>query len=229
MLLRQYRLRDRRSRLFDLDLHPCPLCTHIPPGSLNLLHILCTVDGEIIKSPIKLTYFSNSLSSLLANSQSSLHCSWKTKPFLNAAFVPDHDYSHLLTSPVSNHIIIINLFTTLLALNCPHLCRRLEWTYGKNGCIFTNEIKLTRQNMNCLVFVLSTMKYKPKYIKNSFLAVFYHLHTFPQLFLIWGCSINGQIFGAAAGRLGGFHFRFSCSQKFTCSHHGHGYGAFLFL
>ncbi len=46
----QCRLRDRRSRLFSLGLHPCPLRTEIPPDSLNLLIMLCTVEGEISKS-----------------------------------------------------------------------------------------------------------------------------------------------------------------------------------
>ncbi len=46
----QCRLRDRRSRLFSLGLRPCPLCTEIPPDSLNLLIMVCTVEGEISKS-----------------------------------------------------------------------------------------------------------------------------------------------------------------------------------
>ncbi len=46
----QCRLRDRRSRLFSLGLRPCPLRTEIPPDSLNLLIMLCTVEGEISKS-----------------------------------------------------------------------------------------------------------------------------------------------------------------------------------
>ncbi len=46
----QCRLRDRRSRLFSLGLRPCPLRNEIPPDSLNLLIMLCTVEGEISKS-----------------------------------------------------------------------------------------------------------------------------------------------------------------------------------
>src|SRR4029434_10200670 len=46
----QCRLRDRRSRLFSLGFCPCPLRTEIPPDSLNLLIMLCTLEGEISKS-----------------------------------------------------------------------------------------------------------------------------------------------------------------------------------
>ncbi len=41
----------------------------------------------------------------------------------------------------------------------------LECVAGLNdrkGCIFTNDMKLTRQNMTYFVFILSAMKYKPK-------------------------------------------------------------------
>ncbi len=34
----------------------------------------------------------------------------------------------------------------------------------RKGCIFTNDMKLTRQNMKYFVFILSAMKYKSKYI-----------------------------------------------------------------
>ncbi len=34
----------------QLRLAPCPLRTEIPPDSLNLLIMLCTVEGEISKS-----------------------------------------------------------------------------------------------------------------------------------------------------------------------------------
>ncbi len=32
----------------------------------------------------------------------------------------------------------------------------------RKGCIFTNDMKLTRQNMKYFVFILSAMKYKSK-------------------------------------------------------------------
>ncbi len=41
----------------------------------------------------------------------------------------------------------------------------LECDAGLNdrkGCIFTNDMKLTRQNMKYFVFILSAMKYKSK-------------------------------------------------------------------
>ncbi len=41
----------------------------------------------------------------------------------------------------------------------------LECVAGLNdrkGCIFTNDMKLTKQNMKYFVFILSAMKYKSK-------------------------------------------------------------------
>ena len=43
----QCRLRDRRSRPFNVGFRPCPLRAEISPDSLYLLMILWTVDGEI--------------------------------------------------------------------------------------------------------------------------------------------------------------------------------------
>ncbi len=58
----------------------------------------------------------------------------------------------------------------------------LECVAGLNDrkrCIFTNDMKLTRQNMKYFVFILSAMKYK-----SLFLFAFSILS---QPFLIWGC------------------------------------------
>ncbi len=71
----------------------------------------------------------------------------------------------------------------------------LECVAGLNdrkGCIFTNDMKLTRQNMKYVVFVLSAMKYKS--IVNLEITTFFFIcvfHTVPT-FLIWGCSKNIQ-------------------------------------
>ncbi len=46
----------------------------------------------------------------------------------------------------------------------------LECVAGLNdrkGCIFTNDMKLTRQNMKYFVVILSAMKYKSKYKPDS--------------------------------------------------------------
>ncbi len=54
-------------------------------------------------------------------------------------------------------------FMFCLVLFCPKLF--LECVAGLNdrkGCIFTNDMKLTRQNMKYFVFILSAMKYKSK-------------------------------------------------------------------
>ncbi len=60
---------------------------------------------------------------------------------------------------------LFNQFTSLLALNCSCPNFFLECVAGLNdrkGCIFTNDMKLTRQNMKYFVFILSAMKYKSK-------------------------------------------------------------------
>ncbi len=128
----QCRLRDRRSRLFSLGLRPCPLRTEIPPYSLNLLIMLCTVEGEISKSlPIFLwgTLFLN-ISIIFSR------ICWQTgdpRPI----FAPKGlDLSRML---LLYQIIItitcwhqlfqitslFNQFTSLLALNCS--CPNFFW------------------------------------------------------------------------------------------------------
>ncbi len=56
----------------------------------------------------------------------------------------------------------------------------LECVAGLNdrkGCIFTNDMKLARQNMNYFVFLLSAMKYKVKV--NLEIATFFFYLRFP--------------------------------------------------
>src|SRR4029434_10196025 len=93
-----------------------------------------------------------------------------TRPFLDAAFVPNHDYNDLLTSLVSNHIII-QLFYLITTPKLPPSQLFGEFVAGLNGrtgCIFTNQIKLTRQNMKYLVFILSAIQLY-KVIKGTFI------------------------------------------------------------
>src|SRR4029434_2418786 len=56
---------------------------------------------------------------------------------------------------------------------------------GRNRCIFTNQMKLTRQNMKYLVFILSAMKHKSRYIYKSllsfFICIFHTVPTFSDL------------------------------------------------
>ncbi len=54
---------------------------------------------------------------------------------------------------------------TLQSGKCFTVPTFLECVAGLNdrkGCIFTNDMKLTRQNMKYVVFILSAMKYKSK-------------------------------------------------------------------
>ncbi len=135
----QCRLRDRRSRLFSLGLRPCPLRTEILSDSLNLLIMLCTVEGEISKSlPIFLwgTLFLN-ISIIFSR------ICWQTgdpRPI----FAPKGLdlswmlllYQIIITITCWHHLFqitsLFNQFTPLLALNCscPNffgMCCRSEW------------------------------------------------------------------------------------------------------
>ncbi len=158
--------------LFSLGLRPCPLRTEIPPDSLNLLIMLCTVEGEISKS---LSYLSLRnivlnisiifLTYLLANWRSSAHLAPKGLDLSWMLLL----YQIIITitfdiTCFKSHHYLTNL-PSLLALNCSCPNFFLECVAGLNdrkGCIFTNDMKLTRQNMKYFVFILSAMKYKSK-------------------------------------------------------------------
>ncbi len=71
----------------------------------------------------------------------------------------------------------------------------LECVAGLNdrkGCIFTNDMKLTRQNMKYVVFILSAMKYKSKV--NLEITTFFFYLRFPYCpNFFW----FGVVFGSA--------------------------------
>ncbi len=169
----QCRLRYWRSRLFSLGLHPCPLRTEIPPDSLNLLIMLCTVEGEISKSLLIFLWGTLFLNISIIFSR----ICWQTgDPW--PIFAPKGlDLSRMLllyqiiiTITCWHHLFqntsLFNQFTSLLALNysCPNIFWNVAGLNDRKGCIFTNDMKLTRQNMKYFVFVLSAMKYKSKYV-----------------------------------------------------------------
>ncbi len=153
----------------QLSLRPCPLRTEIPPDSLNLLIMLCTVEGEISKSlPIFLwgTLFLN-ISIIFSRicwqtgdprpifAPKGLDLSWML--LLYQIIITITCWHHLFQS---HHYF--NQFTSLLALNCsvPTFLECVAGLNDRKGCIFTNDMKLTRQNMKYFVFILSAMKYK---------------------------------------------------------------------
>ncbi len=128
----QCRLRDRRSRLFSLGLRPCPLRTEIPPDSLNLLIMLCTVEGEISKSlPIFLwgTLFLN-ISIIFSRicwqtgdprpifAPKGLDLSWMLLLYQIIITITCWHQLFQITS-------LFNQFTSLLALNCS--CPNFFW------------------------------------------------------------------------------------------------------
>ncbi len=56
----------------------------------------------------------------------------------------------------NEHYKVVNALLSQLFLEC------VAGLNDRKGCIFTNDMKLTRQNMKYFVFILSAMKYKSK-------------------------------------------------------------------
>ncbi len=195
----QCRLRDRRSRLFSLGLRPCPLRTEIPPDSLNLLIMLCTVEGEISKSlPIFLwgTLFLN-ISIIFSR------ICWQTgdpRPI----FAPkglDLSWMLLLYQIIITIICwhqlfqntsLFNQFTSLLALNCscPNFFWNVlqVWMTGKDVYLqMTWSWPDKTWNILCS-YCLQWNTSQSKFRNHYFLFLF-AFSILSQLFLIWGCTI----------------------------------------
>ncbi len=193
----QCRLRDRRSRLFSLGLRPCPLRTEIPPDSLNLLIMLCTVEGEISKSlPIFLwgTLFLN-ISIIFSR------ICWQTgdpRPI----FAPKGLdlswmlllYQIIITITCWHHLFqitsLFNQFTSLLALNCscPNLFWNVlqVWMTGKDVYLqMTWSWPDKTWNILCS-YCLQWNTSQSKFRNHYFLFLF-AFSILSQLFLIWGC------------------------------------------
>ncbi len=195
----QCRLRDRRSRLFSLGLRPCPLRTEIPPDSLNLLIMLCTVEGEISKSlPIFLwgTLFLN-ISIIFSR------ICWQTgdpRPI----FAPkglDLSWMLLLYQIIITitcwhqlfQITSFNQFASLLALNCscPNFFWNVlqVWMTGKDVYLqITWSWPDKTWNILCS-YCLQWNTSQSKFRNHYFLFLF-AFSTLSQLFLIWGCTFT---------------------------------------
>ncbi len=202
----QCRLRDRRSWLFSLGLRPCPLHTEIPPDSLNLLIMLCTVEGEISKSlPIFLwgTLFLN-ISIIFSR------ICWQTgdpRPI----FAPKGLdlswmlvlYQIIITITCWHHLFqitsLFNQFTSLLALNCscPNFFWNVlqVWMTGKDVYLqMTWSWPDKTWNIlcsYCLQWNTSQSKFRNHYFL-FFICVFHTVPTFSDLGLyilmnVWRC------------------------------------------
>ncbi len=194
----QCRLRDRRSRLFSLGLHPCPLRTEIPPDSLNLLIMLCTVEGEISKSlPIFLwgTLFLN-ISIIFSR------ICWQTgdpRPI----FAPKGLdlslmlllYQIIITITCWHQLFqitsLFNQFTSLLALNCscPNFFWNVlqVWMTGKDVYLqMTWSWPDKPWNILCS-YCLQWNTSQSKFRNHYFLFLF-AFSILSQLFQIWGCK-----------------------------------------
>ncbi len=191
----QCRLRDQRSRLFSLGLRPCPLRTEIPPDSLNLLIMLCTVEGEISKSlPIFLwgTLFLN-ISIIFSR------ICWQTgdpRPI----FAPKGLdlswmlllYQIIITITCWHHLFqitsLLNQFTSLLALNCscPNFFWNVlqVWMTGKDVYLqMTWSWPDKTWNILCS-YCLQWNTSQSKFRNHYFLFLF-AFSILSQLFLIW--------------------------------------------
>ncbi len=167
----QCRLRDRRSRLFSLGLRPCPLRTEIPPDSLNLLIMLCTVEGEISKSlPIFLwgTLFLN-ISIIFSRicwqtgdprpifAPKGLDLSWMLLLYQIIITITCWHQLFQITS-------LFNQFTSLLALNCSvttffGMCCRSEWQ--ERMYIYKwHEVDQTKHEIFCVHIVCNEIQVK---------------------------------------------------------------------
>ncbi len=194
----QCRLRDRRSRLFSLGLRPCPLRTEIPPDSLNLLIMLCIVEGEISKSlPIFLwgTLFLN-ISIIFSR------ICWQTGDPL-PIFAPkglDLSWTLLLYQIIITitcwhqlfqNTSLFNQFTSLLALNCscPNFFWNVlqVWMTGKDVYLqMTWSWPDKTWNILCS-YCLQWNASQSKFRNHYFLFLF-AFSILSQLFLIWGCT-----------------------------------------
>ncbi len=210
----QCRLRDRRSRLFSLGLRPCPLRTEIPPDSLNLLIMLCTVEGEISKSlPIFLwgTLFLN-ISIIFSRicwqtgdprpifAPKGLDLSWMLLLYQIIITITCWHQLFQITS-------LFNQFTSLLALNCscPNFFWNVlqVWMTGKDVYLqMTWSWPDKTWNILCS-YCLQWNTSQSKFRNHYFLFLF-AFSILSQLFLIWGCIyiyiyIQGANYGGARG------------------------------
>ncbi len=196
----QCRLRDRRSRLFSLGLRPCPLRTEIPPDSLNLLIMLCTVEGEISKSlPIFLwgTLFLN-ISIIFSRicwqtgdprpifAPKGLDLSWMLLLYQIIITITCWHHPFQITS-------LFNQFTSLLALNCscPNFFWNVlqVWMTGKDVYLqMTWSWPDKTWNILCS-YCLQWNTSQSKFRNHYFLFLF-AFSILSQLFLIWGCMLD---------------------------------------
>ncbi len=198
----QCRLRDRRSRLSSLGLRPCPLRTEIPPDSLNLLIMLCTVEGEISKSlPIFLwgTLFLN-ISIIFSRicwqtgdprpifAPKGLDLSWMLLLYQIIITITCWHQLFQITS-------LFNQFTSLLALNCscPNFFWNVlqVWMTGKDVYLqMTWSWPDKTWNILCS-YCLQWNTSQSKFRNHYFLFLF-AFSILSQLFLIWGCRISSN-------------------------------------
>ncbi len=196
----QCRLRDRRSRLFSLGLRPCPLRTEIPPDSLNLLIMLCTVEGEISKSlPIFLwgTLFLN-ISIIFSRicwqigdprpifAPKGLDLSWMLLLYRIIITITCWHQLFQITS-------LFNQFTSLLALNCS--CPNFFWNVLQVWMTVKDVyLQITwswpDKTWNILCSYCLQWNTSQSKFRNHYFLFLFAFSILSQLFLIWGCIMK---------------------------------------
>ncbi len=109
-------------------------------------------------------------------------------------------YQIIITITCWHHLFqitsLFNQFTSLLALNCSvppffGMCCRSEW---QERSIFTNDMKLTRQNMKYFVFYCLQWNTSQSKFRNHYFLFLFAFSILSQLFLIWGCIYSVRFF-----------------------------------
>ncbi len=211
----QCRLRDRRSRLFSLGLRPCPLRTEIPPDSLNLLIMLCTVEGEISKSlPIFLwgTLFLN-ISIIFSRicwqtgdprpifAPKGLDLSWMLLLYQIIITITCWHQLFQITS-------LFNQFTSLLALNCscPNFFWNVlqVWMTGKDVYLqMTWSWPDKTWNILCSYYLQwNTSQSK---FRNHYFLFLFAFSMLSQLFLMWGCNKQSCFYASEGQKNSALH------------------------
>ncbi len=85
------------------------------------------------------------------------------------------------------HYKVVNALLSQLFLEC------VAGLNDRKGCIFTNDMKLTRQNMKYFVHIVcNEIQVKVSLEITTFFLFLFAFSILSQLFLIWGCRKDGH-------------------------------------
>lgn len=164
----QCRLRDQRSRTFNVGFRPCRLHVESSPDSVNLLIILWTVDDEIPKFPAMECWETLFLNGFLCSGSQSrdprpIFALWTAEPSEDAPFKPNHDTHLFPIDPFTCGMFqtdvlwaFINFLSLLLPLSQPFL-KCVAGTHFKISKYLhkNNKVDQFEQWMPCLCSVIN--------------------------------------------------------------------------